>query len=98
MVKFNVMFNKLIFTIIFFQISYSQFSTVDIDLDVRQIRENDKYILDGFKEKVKSYPLRRVYLFELPYEHQEIADKRRAIISTAQKKSSSTTLTSNTPV
>tara|TARA_Y100001970_G_C14230341_1_gene858227 strand:- start:1500 stop:2333 length:834 start_codon:yes stop_codon:yes gene_type:complete len=49
------MINKLFFIFIIVQISYSQFYDVKAKVDLRQLRDNDKYIFDGFPEKIKDY-------------------------------------------
>ena len=37
------------------QLLYSQFGEVSVDLDLRQIRDNDIYIIEGLEEKIISY-------------------------------------------
>ena len=49
------MIKKLFFILIIAQISYSQFNDVKVKVDLRQLRDSDKYIFDRFPEKIKDY-------------------------------------------
>ena len=49
------MIKKLFFILIFHQALYTQFNLVIAKVDLRQIRDGNKYIFDGFTQKVESY-------------------------------------------
>ena len=67
-------FNKIIiFTIIWFSLTYSQFTEVLVNVDYTNVNENQVFIFENFEQELQSYFLNN-YFFDEPDDLELLLD------------------------